>query len=68
MGGYLLLGETITWPLVVGGAIIIAGVSISQWQQISIEEPKTSPAPRKEIRTAVERLVASTKEAQRPNS
>lgn len=65
MGGVLVLGETITWPLVVGGAIIIAGVAISQWQQISIEEPKTPPVARREIRTAVERLVASSKEAQR---
>jgi drug/metabolite transporter (DMT)-like permease len=68
MGGVLLLGETITWPLLAGGAIIIAGVVMSQWQQSSIEKSKTATVvvPREEIRTAVERLVASSKKAQRP--
>jgi drug/metabolite transporter (DMT)-like permease len=80
-GGVLLLHERITWPLVVGGAIIIAGVAISQWQHGEEEgraeaEPRRVPEDgasaelarvpsRPDIRTAVERLVASSKEAQR---
>ena len=80
LGGVLLLGERVTWPLIVGGAIIIAGVAISQWrlgeeEDASAEEPQSFDAdasdvelagePAPEIRSAVERLVASSKEAQR---
>jgi len=66
---------------VVGGAIIIAGVAISQWhhgeeKEGCDEEPEDARAPvaqmefsrlpsRPDIRSAVERLVASSKEAQR---
>lgn len=72
-GGVLLLGEKVSWPLVVGGAIIIAGVAVSQWQHVEAEvSPPTQPdariarAPRRHrIRGAVERLVASAKEAER---
>jgi drug/metabolite transporter (DMT)-like permease len=72
-GGVLLLGETLSWPLVVGGSIIIAGVAISQWQHVETEKsPPAQPdagfasAPRRHrIRGAVERLVASAKEAER---
>jgi drug/metabolite transporter (DMT)-like permease len=31
IGGILLLGERLTWPLVLGGALIILGVAISQF-------------------------------------
>lgn len=31
IGGILLLGETLTWPLVLGGALIILGVGIAQF-------------------------------------
>jgi drug/metabolite transporter (DMT)-like permease len=81
LGGVLLLGESVTWPLIVGGAIIIAGVAISQWrlgeeeEDALAEEPESFAAnvaevelarvPAPEIRSAVERLVASSKEAQR---
>ena len=68
--------------LVVGGAIIIAGVAISQWQQGEEtekldEKPESMPEDngiearvalvpsRPDIKNAVERLVASSKEAQR---
>jgi drug/metabolite transporter (DMT)-like permease len=66
LGGVLLLGESLTWPLVVGGAIIIAGVAVSQWQQLPAREPEgpTGDGP-DDIRTAVEQLVASSKQAQR---
>ena len=79
LGGVLLLKERVTWPLVVGGAIIVAGVAISQWKQAE-EEDEESPVifpedtaktelarvpSRPDIRHAVERLVASSKEAQR---
>jgi drug/metabolite transporter (DMT)-like permease len=30
-GGILLLGESLTWPLVLGGGLIIAGVAIAQF-------------------------------------
>jgi drug/metabolite transporter (DMT)-like permease len=30
-GGILLLGESLTWPLVLGGCLIIAGVAIAQF-------------------------------------
>lgn len=81
VGGVLLLGERVTWPLIAGGAIIIAGVAISQWrlggeeddataeehQSFDDDAPEVEPArvPAPEIRSAVERLVASSKEAQR---
>jgi drug/metabolite transporter (DMT)-like permease len=81
IGGVMLLNERVTWPLVVGGAIIIAGVAVSQWQQGEEEEEAdearegvtegSMPAEvalvssRPDIRNAVERLVASSKEAQR---
>jgi drug/metabolite transporter (DMT)-like permease len=81
VGGVLLLHERITWPLVLGGAIIIAGVAVSQWHQgeeveAIDEEPESFPGDTEEaeheradsrldIRDAVERLVASSKEAQR---
>ena len=32
LGGMLILGETITWPLIAGGALIIAGVAIGQFK------------------------------------
>jgi len=31
LGGILLLGESLTWPLLLGGALIIAGVAIAQF-------------------------------------
>ncbi|WP_395687814.1 DMT family transporter [Aestuariivirga sp.] len=31
LGGILLLGERITWPLILGGGLIIAGVAIAQF-------------------------------------
>jgi drug/metabolite transporter (DMT)-like permease len=31
LGGILLLGENLTWPLVLGGALIISGVAIAQF-------------------------------------
>lgn len=31
IGGILLLGETLTWPLLLGGALIILGVAIAQF-------------------------------------
>lgn len=31
IGGILLLGETLTWPLIAGGSLIIAGVAIAQF-------------------------------------
>jgi drug/metabolite transporter (DMT)-like permease len=45
IGGMLILGETITWPLIAGGALIIAGVAVAQFK------PKTtwSIEPREEI-------------------
>lgn len=66
LGGVLLLGESLTWPLVVGGVIIMAGVAVSQWQQLPERDPEgvTGDGPH-HIRTAVERLVASSKQAQR---
>jgi drug/metabolite transporter (DMT)-like permease len=71
-GGVLLLGETVSWPLVVGGAVIIAGVAVSQWRHVETEEfppmqpePRVAPVPRHRIKGAVERLVASAKEAER---
>jgi hypothetical protein len=30
-GGIMLLGESLTWPLVLGGSLIIAGVAIAQF-------------------------------------
>ena len=30
-GGILLLGESLTWPLVLGGGLIILGVAIAQF-------------------------------------
>jgi drug/metabolite transporter (DMT)-like permease len=66
LGGVLLLGENVTWPLVVGGAIIVTGVAASQWQQAPPEVVDVPPSPEPQrIRSAVERLVASAKEAQR---
>jgi drug/metabolite transporter (DMT)-like permease len=32
IGGMLILGETITWPLIAGGALIMAGVAIAQFK------------------------------------
>jgi threonine/homoserine efflux transporter RhtA len=67
LGGVFFLGESLTWPLVVGGTVIMAGVAASQWQQAPPPlAPEVLPSPEPErIRTAVERLVASSKEAQR---
>jgi len=31
LGGMLLLGEHLTWPLIAGGALIIAGVAVAQF-------------------------------------
>jgi drug/metabolite transporter (DMT)-like permease len=31
-GGMLILGETISWPLILGGALIIAGVAVAQFK------------------------------------
>ena len=31
IGGILLLGEQLTWPLLLGGSLIIAGVAIAQF-------------------------------------
>jgi drug/metabolite transporter (DMT)-like permease len=31
VGGILLLGETLTWPLLLGGALIILGVAVAQF-------------------------------------
>jgi drug/metabolite transporter (DMT)-like permease len=36
IGGMLILGETITWPLLAGGALIIAGVAIAQFKPASV--------------------------------
>ncbi|HEY7748678.1 MAG TPA: DMT family transporter [Aestuariivirgaceae bacterium] len=63
LGGVLLLSETVTWPLIAGGAIVLAGVAISQWKQVQLEAPRAQVPER--LRTAVERLVASSKESQR---
>ena len=30
-GGILILGEQLTWPLIAGGALIIAGVALAQF-------------------------------------
>ena len=34
IGGILILGEHLTWPLLVGGALIILGVAIAQFGPI----------------------------------
>jgi len=51
VGGILLLGESLTWPLLLGGALIIAGVAIAQfgplmsrkrftaWKRLAKESP-----------------------------
>ena len=31
IGGILILGERLTWPLLLGGALIILGVAIAQF-------------------------------------
>jgi drug/metabolite transporter (DMT)-like permease len=67
LGGILLLGEGLSWPLAVGGLIIITGVAVSQWQLAPpnpVLEPPPPPGSEK-LRSAVERLVTSSKEAQR---
>jgi hypothetical protein len=60
-GGHLLLDESITWPLVAGGTLIIAGVAVSQLRStIAAVQPHDLPDP--DMRAAVSRLVARARE------
>lgn len=47
IGGILLLGERLTWPLIAGGALIIAGVAIAQFgprmRRTQLERSARSP-------------------------
>jgi drug/metabolite transporter (DMT)-like permease len=43
-GGILLLGESLTWPLVLGGALIILGVAIAQFGPIMRRTRLRAPA------------------------
>lgn len=51
IGGVLILGEHITWPLVAGGALIIAGVAVAQFgpmlmkNQVQQSRPSRRVAP-----------------------
>lgn len=45
IGGILLLGESLTWPLLAGGALIILGVAIAQFGPLMRPARKTTPAP-----------------------
>jgi drug/metabolite transporter (DMT)-like permease len=65
-GGHLLLDESITWPLVAGGALIIAGVAVSQWRG-SIATVQAHDLPGLDTRAAVSRLVARAREGESRN-
>ncbi len=43
-GGILLLGESLTWPLVLGGALIICGVAIAQFGPLMRRTRLRAPA------------------------
>jgi drug/metabolite transporter (DMT)-like permease len=45
IGGILLLGERLTWPLLAGGALIILGVAIAQFGPLMRTARKATPAP-----------------------
>jgi drug/metabolite transporter (DMT)-like permease len=45
IGGILLLGESLTWPLVAGGVLIIAGVAIAQFGPLMRKTRLASPGP-----------------------
>lgn len=64
VGGALLLGESITWVLVVGGLLILAGVAIAEVRvQLFSPRPQEAAGKSLERRAAVERLVASARTA-----
>ncbi|MCX7347760.1 MAG: DMT family transporter [Alphaproteobacteria bacterium] len=48
IGGILLLGEQLTWPLLLGGSLIIAGVAIAQFgphmRKTRLATPPASPS------------------------
>jgi drug/metabolite transporter (DMT)-like permease len=45
VGGILILGESLTWPLLTGGALIILGVAISQFGPL-MTRTRLRPEPR----------------------
>jgi drug/metabolite transporter (DMT)-like permease len=49
-GGILLLGESLTWPLILGGALIILGVAIAQFGPL-MRRTRFSASPRPAMQT-----------------
>ena len=47
LGGILLLGEHLTWPLLAGGALIILGVAIAQFGPMLWKPSRVWPRPDK---------------------
>ena len=45
LGGILLLGESLTWPLLLGGALIITGVAIAQFGPLMWKTRLSTPKP-----------------------
>ena len=64
-GGMLLLDEQLTWTLVAGGSLIMAGVAVAQ-VQLPYFSARTREIERDDRRAAVQRLVASAKTARLP--
>jgi drug/metabolite transporter (DMT)-like permease len=64
-GGMLFLGEELTWTLLLGGLLIMAGVAVAQ-VQLPFFAARTREIERQDRRAAVERLVASSKTARLP--
>jgi len=51
LGGILILGETLTWPLVAGGVLIIAGVALAQFGP-RLRQTQLEPEPASAMRSA----------------
>ena len=64
-GGMLFLGEELTWTLLLGGLLIMAGVAVAQ-VQLPFFSARSREIERQDRRAAVERLVASARTARLP--